>query len=118
MSQMWIKTLVMLGLVAGAGWHFREPLRVRLDALMKQPTVSALAVPSTAESALGGKETVYRWVDENGVTHFDQRPQQGSEAVVIDQSRIRAMDSPAVAPTSDSGSPVVSLPSPEAGEDH
>lgn len=94
MSLTWVKPLVVVGLLAGAGWYFREPLQARLDALMHR------APAASAAPASGGKETVYRWVDDNGVTHFDQRQQQGSQAVVIDQSRIRSMDSlpPAGAP--------------------
>lgn len=106
MSLTWVKPLVVVGLLAGAGWHFREPLQARLDALMHRvPAASTASVPAS-----GDKETVYRWVDDNGVTHFDQRQQPGSQAVEIDQRRIRSMDSLNAEQTGDSGSPVVSLP--------
>lgn len=106
MSLTWVKPLVVVGLLAGAGWHFREPLQARLDALMHRASVASTASVPVSE----GKETVYRWVDDNGVTHFDQRQQPGSQAVEIDQRRIRSMDSLDAEQTDDAGSPVVSLP--------
>lgn len=110
MSQKWVVPVVVVGLLAGAGWHFREPLKARLDTLIqKVPAVSGQG----ASAVTDGKETVYRWVDENGVSHFDQRPHDGGQAVVIDQSRIQSMDSLDAPEVDEAGNPVVSLPQPE-----
>lgn len=110
MSQKWVVPVIVVGLLAGAGWHFREPLKARLDTLMqKVPAVSG----EGASAVTDGKETVYRWVDENGVSHFDQRPHDGGQAVVIDQSRIQSMDSLDAPEVDEDGNPVVSLPQPE-----
>lgn len=110
MSQKWVLPVVVVGLLAGAGWHFREPLQARLHAFMqKAPVVSG----ESASVSTDGKETVYRWVDENGVSHFDQRPHDGSQVVVIDQSRIQSLDSLDAPEVDDDGNPVVSLPPPE-----
>lgn len=107
MSQKWVVPVVVVGLLAGAGWHFREPLKARLDTLMeKVPAVSGQGASTEAD----GKETVYHWVDENGVSHFDQKPHDGSQAVVIDQSRIQSMDSLDAPEVDEAGNPVVSLP--------
>lgn len=111
MSRKVLGPLIVVGLVAVAGWHFREPLKARLDAVLNKSGVAAAVSSATSPpSASGGRETVYRWVDENGVAHFDQRPHDGSETVVIDPSRIQSMQRMDAPETSASGSPVVSLP--------
>lgn len=102
---------LLLVVIAALGWHFRGPLQERLEAWRD-------GAPKQAMSAVGGesgtaeprKDTVYRWVDERGVVHFDQHPRDGSEAVVIDQARIRPMEPIDGAEVSESGSPVVTLP--------
>lgn len=112
MSQKWVVPVVVAGLLAGAGWHFREPLKARLDTLLQKTAVQDV-VSGEVESASAvadGKETVYHWVDENGVSHFDQRPHDGSQAVVIDQRRIQSLDSLDAPELDDAGNPVVSLP--------
>lgn len=105
---------VVLVVVMGAlAWHFRVPLQERLDAWREAPQ-SAMPVGDGSEHAASGprKDTVYRWVDERGVVHFDQHPREGSEAIVVDQSRIRPMEPVKGGEVSESGSPVVTLPDP------
>jgi hypothetical protein len=115
MSQKWLVPVVVAGLLAGTGWHFREPLKARLDSLMQKASVQDVVSGEggSASTEADGKETVYRWVDENGVSHFDQRPHDGGQAVVIDQSRIQSMDSLDAPEVDEAGNPVVSLPQPE-----
>lgn len=112
MSQKWLVPVVVAGLLAGAGWHFREPLKARLDSLMQKASVQDVVSGEggSASTEADGKETVYHWVDENGVSHFDQKPHDGSQAVVIDQSRIQSMDSLDAPEVDEAGNPVVSLP--------
>lgn len=112
MSQKWVVPVVMLGVLAGAGWHFREPLKARLDTLLQKTSVRDVVSREggSASAKAGGKETVYHWVDESGVSHFDQQPHDGSQAVVIDQSRIQSLDSLDAPEVDDAGNPVVSLP--------
>lgn len=112
MSQKWVVPVVVVGLLAGAGWHFREPLKARLDTLMQKVSVpdAVSGEGGGASTEADGKETVYHWVDENGVSHFDQQPHDGSQAVVIDQSRIQSLDSLDTPEVDDAGNPVVSLP--------
>lgn len=47
----------------------------------------------------------YRWVDENGVVHFSDRPQPGAEEIVLPESRTPARPvlprQPAVSPVAD-----------------
>lgn len=98
--------MALLVLVLAAGWYFREPLQRHVDAWLGSKPATATLTPGGREAESPRKDTVYRWVDENGVTHFDQRPVDGSEAVVVDQAKIRSMEGE----VSESGTPVVSLP--------
>lgn len=103
-----LKALAVVGIMAAVAWFFQEPLLQKLRSFKGAPTVESAV---RAESSAPRKDTVYRWVDEDGVSHFEQRPVEGSEAVVIDQGKIRSM-----APEeSVSGSPVVTLPPGEEG---
>ncbi len=43
-----------------------------------------IAIFMLAATDAGAKDEVYRWVDENGVIHFDQQPGDHKEAVEID----------------------------------
>jgi hypothetical protein len=45
--------------------------------LLKICVLWALLVPATAQ--------VYKWVDEKGVTHYDERPPQGKKAQEVEQ---------------------------------
>lgn len=111
MSRNVMGPLIVVGLVAAAGWHFREPLKARLDAVLNRSGVTAAVSSATSPPpAPGVRETVYHWVDDNGVSHFDQRPHDGGEAVVIDTNRTQSMQRMDAPETSASGSPVVSLP--------
>lgn len=98
--------------IAALGWHFRGPLQERLDAWREGAPERVMPVAAGSESGTTEprKDTVYRWEDERGVVHFDQHPRDGSEAVVIDQARIRPMEPINGAEVSESGSPVVTLP--------
>lgn len=104
---------LLLVVIAALGWHFRVPLQARLDAWREAPQ-PAMPVGDGSEPAAEGsrRDTVYRWVDERGVVHFDQHPREGSEAIVVDQSRIRPMEPVKGGEVSESGSPVVTLPDP------
>jgi len=92
MSRETIVPVLVIALVAGAGWYYREPLKQQFDKSM-----SSMSSPAAGDQAAGSagpvpprKETVYRWVDENGVTHYDQKAVTGSEAVEVDQGRIQS----------------------------
>lgn len=100
------KVVAVVVVVAVAAWFFRDPLLKQFRALRGDgpPAVSQ-------EAPAPRKDTVYKWVDEDGVPHYDQRPRDGSEAVVIDQGKIRSMEE-----VSESGSPVVALPQGEGAE--
>ncbi len=51
-----------------------------------------------AATDAGAKDEVYRWVDENGVVHFDQLPGENKEAVQVDsQSSVGDKQPPAPA---------------------
>lgn len=102
-----LAVVAIVAIVAAVAWFFREPLLQKIRSFKGASTVESAVRP---EPAVPRKDTVYRWVDADGVPHFEQRPVEGSEAVVIDQGKIRSME----AETSASGSPVVTLP---PGED-
>lgn len=94
--------LLVVAVVAAACWHFREPLREVVARVLEQPaTVGQLATGQlslsadrrdTAEAASSREQTVYRWVDEQGVTHFDQAGGAGRQAVVLDPDKVQSMD--------------------------
>lgn len=88
---------------AGTAWHFREPIRARLSQTLYQFPAGgpATALPAVAQAMTGEAgtatapahpETVYRWVDASGVTHFGQHGGSGREAVTVDTGRIRPME--------------------------
>lgn len=86
--------LIVIAAVAAAGWHFREPLQQQLSkAQASMPALSGqqpeLPAPVPHSQTTPHKETVYRWVDENGRIHYGQQPTPGSEAVVLDQSHLQ-----------------------------
>jgi hypothetical protein len=107
--------LVVIALVSGAGWYYREPLRQEFEKLSSSQSVPEAAAP--AESA-PRQDTVYRWVDENGGVHYEQRHSVGSEAVVIDQRRIQSLSQYEKAAKVDAnGNPVVEADGSKAHED-
>ncbi|HEX6592656.1 MAG TPA: hypothetical protein VF050_11700 [Moraxellaceae bacterium] len=54
-------------------------------------TLPALAAPAPP-AAPPRKDTVYSWVDSQGVTHFEQYEGQGRAAVEVDQGRIGPLE--------------------------
>lgn len=62
-------------LAAGGGWYYRAELRALLD----RGKVGALAsVPVKADvQAKAAPVQLYRWVDDNGVTHFEDQAGKG-----------------------------------------
>lgn len=81
---------------AAAGWHFRQPLgRQMLQAFTRLQVAPQTAAARRRLEAAGmgetlppaaaqrREETVYRWVDANGVTHFDQAGGAGRRAVAV-----------------------------------
>ncbi|MGH8492323.1 MAG: DUF4124 domain-containing protein [Moraxellaceae bacterium] len=95
--------LVVIALVAGAGWYYREPLTQQFNKSRSSLGASAdksgaLSGPESESAPVAShqtphKDTVYRWVDEKGVTHYDQQAGAGRETVEIDQSRIQSLNS-------------------------
>lgn len=107
--------LIVIALVSGAGWYYREPLKQQLDksrssleSLSSVGTQPESVVPAQAAEPTPRKDTIYRWVDENGGVHYDQKPALDSEAVVIDQGRIQSLSQYGEQPKTDaSGVPIV-----------
>ena len=88
MSQNPFVPLVVIVALGGAGWYYRAPLMAFVNPSPPSPVVEV----SPSSHAGAHKDTVYRWVDQNGVTHFDQENGAGKKAVEIDQSRIQSLD--------------------------
>jgi hypothetical protein len=107
--------VVVIVLVLGAGWYFREPIEKQFGK-SAQRTMASLPGAAKAwggasgpagqpgqESASSGlvdnsapppalhKDTVYRWVDSHGVVHYEQHEGNGREAVVVDQSHTQSL---------------------------
>lgn len=94
--------LLVIAVVAGAGWFYREPLQAHFNKARASLVTTPVASNQPADDPQAGKgqtsagartDTVYRWVDEQGVTHFDQQAGSGREAVEIDQRRIQSLSS-------------------------
>ncbi len=102
--------LVVIAVVVAGGWYFREPL-------MKQVNLSRLQIEGVKSDQADQaarlnepaprKDTIYRWVDEKGVVHYGQQQAIGSEAIIVDQSRIQSLDQQEKPQLSASGTPVV-----------
>lgn len=91
--------LLVIAIVVAAGWFYREPLVQQFNksqaSLAALPTLGgqeAEAPSPAAAEPVPRKDTVYRWVDENGGVHYDQRQAAGSEAVIVDQGRIQSIE--------------------------
>ncbi|MFN3586085.1 MAG: DUF4124 domain-containing protein [Moraxellaceae bacterium] len=78
--------VVIVAALAAAGWHWREPIRARLASALP----ASVALPGSATAT---PDVLYRWTDEHGVVHYDQRPGRG-EAVVFDGGRITPLATP------------------------
>lgn len=91
--------LVVIAAVAAGGWYYREPLKQQFDKskaalhFSGASSPEAAPLPDSNQYPTPHKDTVYRWVDEKGITHYDQQATAGSEAVVVDQSRIQSLNS-------------------------
>lgn len=98
-----------LALTVAGGWYFREPLGQTLGkSIVEQAQKSAnngglLTIPGAggkaSEPAVGRtaapaptQQTVYRWVDADGVTHYDQQGGAGREAVSFDSGDIQRLE--------------------------
>lgn len=102
--------LLVIAAVAAGGWYYREPLKQQFDKSKSSLPFSAASsraqppFPEQQASSAPHKDTIYRWVDEKGVTHYDQQATAGSEAVVVDQAKIQSLDgSPYGMPNSTNG---------------
>lgn len=84
MSQSSLAPLIVIAALGAAGWYYREPVMAFLNPPPPAPV-------SASSQATPHKETVYRWVDKNGVVHYDQDDGAGKRAVEIDQSRIQSL---------------------------
>ena len=60
------------------------------------PILALLAL--LAAAAAPAQEEIYKWVDENGVTHFGERPPAGAEARRVDVQPVPAVTPPPPAP--------------------
>jgi len=54
---------------------------------MKTPWLMFLLVGSLLSSAQLGAESIYRWVDDEGVTHFTAHPPQNRESTLISSKK-------------------------------
>lgn len=90
-----------LVLTAGGAWYFREALGRSLGRAIVEhappPLAGAVAAADGNAGAAragdaAGTGTVYRWVDAEGVTHYDQSGGAGREAVALDPSRIQRLE--------------------------
>lgn len=102
--------VLVIGLIAGAGWHYREPLKQQWDkaaALSSSQDKQVAADPAVSGRPTARQDTIYRWVDEKGGIHYEQEQVAGSEAVVVDQSRIQSLDRYGKPAIDDKGAAVV-----------
>lgn len=100
---------VVIVLVVVVGWLVRDPLTARFTVTVNKarpgtlpaqgpawsfPGAQAPETPATpaTPAAPPRKDTVYRWVDRDGVTHYEQQGGRGREAVEVDQGRINALN--------------------------
>ncbi len=104
--------LLVIAAVAAGAWYFREPLLKQVNTARAQVQGAFTSEPPPESSARMSepaprKDTIYRWVDEKGVVHYDQQPAAGSEAVVVDQSRIQSLSQYGQPQAAANGAPVV-----------
>lgn len=71
---------------------------MRIATIMFAVLIATLANPATDASAA---DEIYRWVDENGVVHFGDRPPANTAAEILSIQQSESSDS-AVAPDADS----------------
>lgn len=74
---------------------------MRIATIMFAVLIATLANPATEASAA---DEIYRWVDENGVVHFGDRPPANATAEILSIQPSTSSDT-ATAPDSDSADP-------------
>ncbi|HEX4870199.1 MAG TPA: hypothetical protein VFV15_05705 [Moraxellaceae bacterium] len=79
-SGRWGVVVVLAALAAG--WHYRDRLQA-LAGVAPGGTAAQAARPVPQDAP----DVLYTWVDDKGVTHFEQRPGKG-KPVAYDGSRI------------------------------
>lgn len=79
-------TVVVVGLVMAAalGWQYRVPLLEAMD---------LRGVPLSAARPAEQPDILYTWVDDKGVTHYEQQSGKG-QRVAYDGSGITPLDKP------------------------
>ncbi len=86
MKKLVIKSLMMIAIFIGISQYFVYIMTGKspLDEL-KAPEIS-LSTPDIKDVVTGGKQTVYKWVDENGVTQYTSEapPEQSATAMELD----------------------------------
>jgi hypothetical protein len=88
--------VLALGGTALAGWHYRADIKAHFDRLAVQQQAG-----SGTQTAASPPDTLYTWVDSDGITHYEQQPGgAGSQALQYDGSRI----TPLVPPEQQGGS--------------
>lgn len=113
--------LVVIAAVAAGCWYYREPLKQQFDKSKATMSFSEASsqepeqLPEHQSSSTSRKDTIYRWVDDKGVTHYDQQASAGSEAMVIDQSRIQSLNQYGQPQIAANGIPVVEANGDAAG---
>ena len=80
--------VLLLAGVGFAGWHYQERIMAFTASLSSAAHLSS-AQPSSAQPA-EKPDVLYRWVDKEGITHFDQQAGKG-RAIIYDGSRITPM---------------------------
>lgn len=85
------RALLIMGVVA-VGWHYRDQLHAFVSpAVARLPAALPAMAPPAARRAPATREVLYTWVDDRGVTHFEQRPGKG-KPLVFDGSRITPLE--------------------------
>lgn len=102
-----IVPLLVIGLVGAGGWHYREPLMQQVKALEARFKGEPADVVTERTGPEPRKDTIYRWVDENGVAHYEQQPVNGAQAVEIDQGRIQSLSQYQKPALDEHGNPIV-----------
>ena len=76
---------------------------------MRTPTVTLLPLAALwLVSATAMAATVYKWVDEKGVTHYSDQPHPQAQTIDVQSAQSFQSASPAAARTESSASPVAS----------
>lgn len=95
-----ILAVVAVVATAAGSWYFREPLGHTLGrSIVETAAQKGRLLPDAGEgkeqvaaAPSSAPQTVYRWVDADGITHYDQTGGAGREAVVLDPSKIQRLE--------------------------